>query len=150
MPKLTMRNRDFKVADISIEFETKVPLNEFVDLFNAPLGPAYPPPPTPGDVSIRNFNFRVTSVRTMVAPLRDTYTGRVVPKLYVELDATVNHRDDGSVLPLTFSRAFPAEMTEHEAVRSLMLDALRHEADECILVNGVRVNDPHAHGRRDI
>jgi hypothetical protein len=67
----------------------------------------------------------------------------------VELFVSVPERDGGPPSTLNFDRILPIDalgdfnMTAPELLRSLLLELVRHEVDEGILVDGVRLFDPH-------
>ena len=115
--------------------------------------PGYPESPVymPGQVELKPFCFDVKRIYFDKGVFRhqhayDAHYGRII-----RLDVMIRDRNDpfGAPLPLTFAHPHTFA-TDHEAARDLLLRALRHEVDECLLVNGVRVNDPHANGRQGI
>jgi hypothetical protein len=53
--------------------------------------------------------------------------------------------EPGQSVRLTFTRMFWRDVPEQKALRELLREAMSHEIDECILVDGKRVYDPH-HG----
>jgi hypothetical protein len=102
----------------------------------------------PGDVTLAPFNFRVVSLEVTseisIEGIGSVYAWGVVLRM------NVDDRNNGLRSRVTFRQQFDKHRfpTAHQAVRQLLLEALTHEADECLLVDGVRVNDPHAEEKR--
>jgi hypothetical protein len=69
----------------------------------------------------------------------NAYTLRIV------VEVIGHSQPDGHGVRLTFNRMFWADVPEQKALRELLREAMSHEIDECILVDGRRVYDPH-HG----
>lgn len=67
----------------------------------------------------------------------------------VELTLTVPERDEAAMRQITFRRVgYEDEMLYPEVVRSLIHEAVMHEVDEMLLVNGERLFDPHRDGEQ--
>ena len=70
--------------------------------------------------------------------------------LIIQLDATVLDRDSGAPMPLRFMIhcRMPYDAEElHWHMRECVHGFLHHEADEMILIDGVRIYDPHDSSR---
>lgn len=68
----------------------------------------------------------------------DAYTLRIIVEV-------IGHSvKPGQGVRLTFTRMFWADVPEQKTLRELLRQAMTHEIDECILVDGKRVYDPHA------
>lgn len=52
-------------------------------------------------------------------------------------------RDSGERALMTTQYAVNPDMNDFDAVRTAMRLAMEHEIDECLYLDGVRVNDPH-------
>lgn len=59
----------------------------------------------------------------------------------------VPNRDTGESIEVRLGSSYPLEYNDNElaeVVHATVAEALVHELDECFLVNGVRVYDPHS------
>jgi hypothetical protein len=103
---------------------------------------------------------RVRSVfsRITFGPALEPYIARLSVRLgpgegpwamfFLVATITTNHRDTGNAGPVNKSLAFTARSIQTiddatRMARSLLKDILCHEVDEAIMVDGVRVFDPH-------
>jgi hypothetical protein len=100
-----------------------------------------------GTPTLQAFSFKVVSltVEQEDGLFIDDEGRRHHGRVTVTVRALVLDRETGGALPLVFSRMFAiAEgKTQAQMVRELMLEAVAHEIDECIYVDGQRVFDPH-------
>jgi len=68
----------------------------------------------------------------------------------VQIHTEIISRDTGKPMALYFSNDFPVGRPDAACIRELLIEAVRHEIEECIFVDGVRVWDPHVNGRNEI
>lgn len=95
---------------------------------------------------VARLTFRtIIPVRLHVAPPRE---GHDRPRLVVTLRVASIH--GGAPTTLTSRYPLPPErdvLAAIRLVRTLVLRAIEHEIDECLLVDGRQLADPHANGR---
>lgn len=97
----------------------------------------------------RNWKAAIAKVDLTRFPMSirvESFT-QVFGGLALWLTANVVNRDEpGKTIPLTSQRVLPAYSTEERAfdfIRACARDFIIHELDECILVDGKRIYDPH-------
>lgn len=99
-------------------------------------------------VSVRNF---WTPVRFRVHAMREVRRGLCV---VVDVTVSVNERETGDAHGLVFRAGIDRHVALEEllllkALRAIMVELVcAHEVDEALHFDGVRVDDPHAPGRR--
>lgn len=78
-----------------------------------------------------------------------TLVAKVRPRVGVE-DIAPEHVDSRGLTKLFFHQKYDIDRPDAVCVRELFLLALRHELEESIMVNGVRIWDPHVGRPGDI
>jgi hypothetical protein len=92
---------------------------------------------SPQAVDVSRFRFEVTGHTC------SRFIGIDGEGLRVEVHAEVRDRESGRPLLINFSKNFFPACDEHTAIRETLIESLTHEVDECLLVNGERIHDPH-------
>jgi hypothetical protein len=102
-----------------------------------------------GEVTLAPLVFTVVSWHREDCEYKSTDGRRTDNAYTIRVVVLVIGRDspDRSGVRLTFTRMFWADVPEQKALRELLREAMSHEIDECILVDGKRVYDPHADER---
>jgi hypothetical protein len=67
----------------------------------------------------------------------------------VKVEMQVRHRDTGERTRIVIANSFPDDLDKDpralaDFVRYMVREALLHELDECLYLDGKRLNDPHA------
>jgi hypothetical protein len=100
-----------------------------------------------GKAEVKGFGFTVKNVQ--ITRGGDMWGTRPGIKS-VQIHAEINSRETGAPMALYFRNDFPETRPDAACIRELLIEAVRHEIEECIFVDGVRVWDPHVNGRNEI
>ena len=103
-----------------------------------------------GKATVEGFGFTVKEVKIDRGNPFDFFRAPPSGFKRVLIHTEIISRDTGKPMALYFSNDFPVGRPDAACIRELLIEAVRHEIEECIFVDGVRVWDPHVNGRNEI